>query len=406
VAKSKTLKSDPACQDEACRLYEKGIELVDSNPHDLAGQELIRQAAELGYVRAVYRWGAIRYYTYEDYAEAQRYFQMAAAEDFPDAVYHLGLMYELGQIKSPRASREPRIAHVQNLAEAEKWYQRAIELNHWVAHLRYGRMLIKGVGVIKDYSQGRRHILRSAQMNYPPAMVEYARLSLNGRVQAADPLAAYVWGVLSADPEGVQLAEEVEKKLQPEEISAGQNEAKRLRAILGKRYLEDADLEEMETRLAPLRSEAPSHPTKGGRSALLPWKVSDIRDLSLRIFPKEKKVTFSLRGDQSCKTTLILRQAFTPKFSILLQNYHQIALLDQRPVLPRENTLLNGIRCQRDNQQAVADFNHYLRRILNLDAKVRAFVWIGKGREKRTLRALFDLRVEYLSPHAGSAERR
>lgn len=113
MAKSKTLKSDPACQDEACCLYEKGIELVDSNPHDLAGQELIRQAAELGYVRAVYRWGAIRYYTYEDYAEAQRYFQMAAAEDFPDAVYHLGLMYELGQIKSPRASREPRIAHVQ-----------------------------------------------------------------------------------------------------------------------------------------------------------------------------------------------------------------------------------------------------------------------------------------------------
>lgn len=226
-------------------------------------------------------------------------------------------------------------------------------------------------------------------------MLAYARLWLDSRLQPPNPLAAYVWAVLSTDPEGSKLAGEVESGLSPEQIHAGQEAASHLAAIKEQRGLRPEDLEQLEARLALLATPAAGSGGKARSKAVLNWKVADIRQLCLTLYIPTQKAVFSQAGSNPQKTILPLREAFTPKFITLLQNYHQDAILEKRPIQPLEHTLLRGISSQRANREAVADFNHHLRRILGWDSSVSAFVWKGNRKQGYQLRALFNLKVEY-----------
>ncbi len=76
-----------------------------------------------------------------DYAEAAKWFQLAAEQSDAGAQYNLGVMYENGQ------------GVPQDYVEAAKWFQLAAEQGRASAQHNLGVMYENGQGVPHDYAQ-------------------------------------------------------------------------------------------------------------------------------------------------------------------------------------------------------------------------------------------------------------
>ena len=90
----------------------------------------------------------------EDYAEAMKWFSMAAEQGDADAQYQLGKMYDKGH------------GVPEDDAEAAKWYRKAAEQGHAPAQSQLGFMYGAGMGVLEDYVAAYMwHNLAAAQGN-------------------------------------------------------------------------------------------------------------------------------------------------------------------------------------------------------------------------------------------------
>jgi TPR repeat protein len=75
----------------------------------------------------------------QDYAEAVKWYRLAAAQGHAAAQSNLGTMYVNGQ------------GVVQDYAEAVKWYRLAAAQGHAAAQSNLGTMYVNGQGVVQDY---------------------------------------------------------------------------------------------------------------------------------------------------------------------------------------------------------------------------------------------------------------
>ena len=80
----------------------------------------------------------------EDYAEAERWYRLAAYQGHADAQYSLGLMYQLGY------------GVPEEDAEAERWYRLAADQGHADAQSNLGLMYARGDGVPEDDAEAVR----------------------------------------------------------------------------------------------------------------------------------------------------------------------------------------------------------------------------------------------------------
>lgn len=88
---------------------------VKSSP-ELAGKWW-HKAANAGHCKAQFECG-IRNYLLQDYAQAAKWFRMAAEQGDPEAQHYLGSIYEAGEDVG------------EDFEEAEKWYSKAAEQGH------------------------------------------------------------------------------------------------------------------------------------------------------------------------------------------------------------------------------------------------------------------------------------
>ena len=93
-----------------------------------------------------------------DYAEAAKWYRLAAEQGVASAQYNLGVMYSTGQllvkqdyygiVASVNVQRTPA---AQGYAEAAKWYRLAAEQGVALAQYNLGVMYTNGEGVMQDY---------------------------------------------------------------------------------------------------------------------------------------------------------------------------------------------------------------------------------------------------------------
>jgi hypothetical protein len=77
----------------------------------------------------------------QDYAEAEKWYRLAAEQGIADARFNLGVMYVEGR------------GVPQDHAEAVKWYRLAAQQGHARAQSNLGIMYATGQGVLQDYVQ-------------------------------------------------------------------------------------------------------------------------------------------------------------------------------------------------------------------------------------------------------------
>ena len=124
----------------AAQDFAKGFTALQAGEYQLAFKEL-RPLAELGDPYAQYNLGAMYYNGNgipQDYAEAAKWWLLAAEQENNLAQSMLGRMYATGQGVS------------QDNAEAVKWSQLAAEQGNAQAQTHLGFMYDKGKGVLQD----------------------------------------------------------------------------------------------------------------------------------------------------------------------------------------------------------------------------------------------------------------
>ena len=77
----------------------------------------------------------------QDYAEAVKWYRLAAEQGNAKAQYNLGVMHDKGQ------------GVPEDYAEAVKWYRLAAEQGNAKAQYNFGAMYAKGQGLPQDYVQ-------------------------------------------------------------------------------------------------------------------------------------------------------------------------------------------------------------------------------------------------------------
>jgi TPR repeat protein len=78
----------------------------------------------------------------QDYAEAVKWYRLAAQQGNASAQFNLGFRYDNGQ------------GVVQDYVEAVKWYRLAAQQGNASAQYNLGLMHAKGKGVVQDYVKG------------------------------------------------------------------------------------------------------------------------------------------------------------------------------------------------------------------------------------------------------------
>ena len=103
-----------------------------------------RLAADQGYAGAQNVLGFMYdsgYGVTQDYDEAIKWYRLAANQGFPNAQYNIGIMYANG------------LGLQQDYAEAVKWYRLAADQGYSDAQFNLGLMYRNGYGVTQDYSE-------------------------------------------------------------------------------------------------------------------------------------------------------------------------------------------------------------------------------------------------------------
>ena len=98
-------------------------------------------------------WG-----TDKDMKKAFDYYQKAALQDHPGALFEMGWFYQTGENVT------------QNYGEAIKWYEKAADKGHPPAMYALGGLYYNGMGTTKSEDKGMVWFKKSAEKGFPPAI--------------------------------------------------------------------------------------------------------------------------------------------------------------------------------------------------------------------------------------------
>ena len=121
-----------------------------------------------GNVLAQYNVGVFQYlrkgFDKPNYAEAAKWFAMAAEQGYAKAQYNLGTLYESGDGVG------------KSMAQALKWYRLAAEQQDAPAQYALGTLYRDGQGVKKNTRLAREWLQRAAAQGHAPAKKALAQL--------------------------------------------------------------------------------------------------------------------------------------------------------------------------------------------------------------------------------------
>ena len=126
----------------------------------------LRDLAERGHADTAFQLGIayVQKGVEEDYAEAVRWFRLAAEQGHPRAQFNLGVDYALGQ------------GVEEDAAEAARWLRLAAEQGHSAAMYLLGGAYEIGAGVERDFSEAVRWYRLAAGRGHDEAKEHIASL--------------------------------------------------------------------------------------------------------------------------------------------------------------------------------------------------------------------------------------
>lgn len=122
----------------------------------------------------------------QSYAEAMRWYRLAASAELPEAQYNIGLLYYYGY----GVSQNPR--------EALRWFRLAAAQNLPNAQFMIGRVFHQTEGFEPDFTEARRWYSMAARLGHAESQFMYAFMLQAGEGAASgEPYRAYVWSKLA-----------------------------------------------------------------------------------------------------------------------------------------------------------------------------------------------------------------
>lgn len=162
----------------------------------MASDNRLRQAAGEGDAYAQYLLG-ILYERRQDFAEAVKWYRMAAKQDEAAAQHSLGRMYADGR------------GVPQNNAEAVKWIRKAAVGGNVDALYDLGGMYANGRGVPEDDVQASLLYVMAAEEGHVPAQFALSDMYANGEGVPQDNVQAYAWFLVAEARSGLFLPEHI-----------------------------------------------------------------------------------------------------------------------------------------------------------------------------------------------------
>jgi len=153
-----------------------------------------RSASALGYPAAytligqIHELGNFTDNGKPDYAEALRWYQMAADEEYPEAIQSIGRFVENGYGGYKRSTQA-----------AANWYLKAANLGYPPAQVALASKYIAGVGVSRNYSLALSWYRKAADAGYPDGQFGVGEIYERGRGMKRDKTTAISWYRLAAD---------------------------------------------------------------------------------------------------------------------------------------------------------------------------------------------------------------
>ena len=192
---------------------------------DAEAARLYRLAAEQGVAQAQHNLGVMYLHGQgvpKDTAEAARWFRLAADQGHPDAVAALGRTEPTHTLPSPPGAEERVDAEeqyrlgqryqyeVEDYAEAARWYRLAAEQGHVEAQYSLGLVYATGRGVEQDYAEAARWYRLAAEQGHPSSQFLLADLYEQGGGVERDFSEAVRWYRLAAENGDDKAAEQIE----------------------------------------------------------------------------------------------------------------------------------------------------------------------------------------------------
>lgn len=188
----------------------------------------------------------------QDYAQAARWYLMAAAQDDERALFVLGEMHArgLGVVKDHdeaqrlfvRAAEKDHVPAQNALAtlldyrgkhtEANAWWERAAKAGDAKAAFNLGCSYNDGIGTEPDRVRALSWFKRAAELGHADAQFNLARHLATGDGIEKDEVAAHAWLTVSLirreDTDTAKLRAAVERRLAPEQIARANELAEQL----------------------------------------------------------------------------------------------------------------------------------------------------------------------------------
>jgi TPR repeat protein len=192
-----------------------------SNSKEMSIFEIQKGLAETGDAYSQYMLGL----TYargdgveKDQSEAVKWYLKASEQGLAEAQSLLGSCYELGK------------GVEKNQVEAVKWYQKAAEQDDALAQYLLGFCYESGNGLEKNQAEAIRLYHEAANKGIPQAQFSLGCCYIDGKGVSRDRVEGYAYLKLASNR--LELAQkflsDLENKLTPEEIAAGQRRTKEL----------------------------------------------------------------------------------------------------------------------------------------------------------------------------------
>ena len=143
----------------------------------------------------------------ENYAEALKLFQKAAAKGSAEAQFQIGKLYDWGE----GVAKDP--------AEAMKRFRQAAENGNAEAQLAIGVKYAQGRDAKQDYTEALKWLRKAANQDHPEALKWMANMYEEGWGVTKDPAEAYFWDRLAV-VYGTTGGTRVSDKLTPEQLAA------------------------------------------------------------------------------------------------------------------------------------------------------------------------------------------
>jgi TPR repeat protein len=200
VAEEERRRREAAAQ-QAAEDERRREEKLQEQAQQVAAEERRAAAAAMNQQGNLYLYGKG---VTQDYAEAKRWYEKAAAAGNSAAMNNIGYVYAQGKgvtqdhakakrwyEKAAAAGNSAAMNNIgyqyffgngvtQDYAEAKRWYEKAAAAGNSVAMNNIGDLYAQGNGVTQDYAEAKRWFEEAAAGGYGPAMIQLGDLYRDG----------------------------------------------------------------------------------------------------------------------------------------------------------------------------------------------------------------------------------